>query len=160
VNVVVRGEEVTELHGTPAALQADVRFAIAQATADARVRGHVGLDLEDRVQAATERLGATHAEARRVRVHAVDPRLRDAFRLAADLHRFHRHVDATVQRDVRGLRLRGQRGGQHTRDGESDKLLIHEVSPYRKKWPGSCSFPAEPLGVEKLRPLKPTLTAR
>ena len=29
-------------------------------------------------------------------------------------------VEAAVERDVRGLRLRSQRGGKHARDGDSD----------------------------------------
>ena len=45
---------------------------------------------------------------------------------------FHIDVYATVQRDVRGLRL-CQRGGQQARNGDSDKLLVHGVSPLADK---------------------------
>ena len=45
---------------------------------------------------------------------------------------FHIDVYATVQHDVRGLRL-CQRGSQQARDGDSDKLLVHGVSPLADK---------------------------
>ncbi len=48
------------------------------------------------------------------------------------MHEFHIDIEATVQGNVRGLRL-CQRGGQQARDGDSDKLLVHGVSPLADK---------------------------
>jgi hypothetical protein len=75
---------------------------------------------------------------------------------------FHRQVEATVQRHVRGLRLRSQRGGKYARDCDSDELFIHGVSPLTDKIGKVSSLlrlPSEPslIFCEKFDPFCQTV---
>ena len=68
VDVVVRGQEAAHLERTPAAAQADERVAAGELAAVRSGRtDRAVLDLENRIEAAAERLRAAQAEARRVR---------------------------------------------------------------------------------------------
>ncbi len=120
-DVVVGRAEEAHLERAPAAAQAEESVAAGEDAAGGAHVDRAVLDLENRIEAATERLGATNAEARRVRVDPEDGRVRVA-RCCAELpavNERHIHVRATVQRDVCGLRLR-QRGSQQARNGDSD----------------------------------------
>ena len=165
MNVVVRGQEVTDLDGTPRALQANERFTRAEQTA-ARIRADVGFDLENCRQTAAERFAAANAQTRRVGADAIDRAIdctRSCWKVGVDgtaTHGLHGQIQATVQRHVRGLRLRGQRGGKQTRDCDSDELLIHGISPLTDKIGKVCCLLRLPLGTfsnryEKLHPIVP-----
>jgi citrate lyase beta subunit len=138
VVIVVRGQEPPHLERTPRPLQADERFARRQHTA-ADVCIDPGFDLEDRGEAAAKRFRAAHAQTRRVRIHAVEgavdrSRAHGQVRInRLSVDGFHSQIQATVQSHVRGLRLRSQRGGKHTRYCDSDELFIHGVSPLTDK---------------------------
>src|SRR6185437_13067372 len=75
VHVVERHQELPHLERAPRALEADERFATAQVAA-VGVAVDARFNLEDGGKATTQRLGATNAEARRVRAQPAHGRIR------------------------------------------------------------------------------------
>src|SRR4029077_13565265 len=110
----------------PAPLQPDERFPAAQVTG-VGVAVDRRFDLANRIETAAQALGTTYAQARRVAAEAIDRWVRAIGLLAVD--EFEVDIQATVQCDVRGLRLRSQRQRKPAGDGKSDELFIHGVSP-------------------------------
>ncbi len=122
VQIVQGHQEVAHLERAPATLEADERFAIGRHAA-AGVALDVRLDLEERREAASQRFGATDAQARRVRAEPRYCRVRAVGLSAA--HEFEVDVEPAVQRDVRGLRMCCERSAENACDGDSNELLFH-----------------------------------
>ncbi len=122
VHVVEGHQEMPHLERAPGALQADKGVTAAEVAA-VGVAVDARFDLENRVQAAPERLGAAEAEARGVRAETRHVRVR-AVRLPA-IDEFEVDIQPAVQRDVRSLRMRSQRSAKNARDSDSNELLFH-----------------------------------